>query len=190
MAKITNPAFLLLLAVGALFCAYLGACCSYVLLLSERAPPPSPAAAAARGLRTAPPAAAGGGGEEEDEAAAKAATRAALGRASWELLHRMAASFDKAPTPQRSADAAQFFGLLSTLYPCPDCAAHFAALLKEAPVDARDNKRLSIWLCKAHNSVNQRLGKPAFPCALEQLAERWGSCGCFGNLTSADKLLS
>ena len=171
-----SPSLLFILLLGALFCAYLGACCSYVLLLDRSTSSPAPAS---RALRAPPPT------ELEEEAAA----RAQLGRSSWELLHRLAAAFDKAPTPQRVKDGEQFFTLLSELYPCEECAGHFRKHLQTSPVDARDNKRLSLWLCKVHNEVNVRLGKPEFPCALESLADRWGKCGCFGNLTLADKLL-
>ena len=78
------------------------------------------------------------------------------------------------------ADAARFFALATEMYPCRECGGHFKQLLQKSPVDARDNKRLSIWLCKAHNVVNARLGKPVFPCALGSIANRWGKCGCFG----------
>ena len=40
---------------------------------------------------------------------------------------------------------------------------------KDAPVE------LSVWMCEAHNRVNALLGKPAFPCVLSQLDERWRS---------------
>ncbi len=171
----------ILISFFGLFCAYLGACCSYVVLSGggSAADP----LAASRGLRAAAPPPL-----QLDEAASdEAAIRAQLGRATWELLHRAAAAFDPAPTPQRQADAARFFGLAAEMYPCKKCGDHFQTLLRESPVDARDNKRLSIWLCKAHNRVNEWLGKPAFTCSLGSLAERWGTCGCFGNLTAAEE---
>lgn len=174
---------ILLITFFGLFCAYLGACCSYVVLSGGGAS--ADPLAASRGLRSAAPPSPQ---LQLDEATSEeAAIRAQLGRASWELLHRAAAAFDPAPTPQRQADAARFFSLAAELYPCKECGSHFQALLKESPVDARDNKRLSMWLCKAHNRVNERLGKPAFPCSLGSLADRWGKCGCFGNLTAEEK---
>lgn len=183
-------ATLLLSVFFGLFCAYLGACCSYVLLSRGVLAGDLAAAAAPRGLRTTAPTAAGGASaalQLDEDASEEAAIRAQVGRASWELLHRAAAAFDAEPSPQRRADAERFFGLAAELYPCKECGSHFLALIKKSPVDAGDNKRLSLWLCKAHNKVNVRLGKPEFPCTLGSLAERWGKCGCFGNLTETEK---
>jgi hypothetical protein len=176
-----SPKTLLLTIFFGLFCAYLGACCSYALLSSG----PPAGDPIARGLRAAAPA---GALALDEGASEEAAIRAQLGRASWELLHRAAAAFDPAPSPARQADAARFFALAAEMYPCRECGGHFKQLLQKSPVDARDNKRLSIWLCKAHNVVNARLGKPVFPCALGSIANRWGKCGCFGNLTAEEKV--
>ena len=171
----------ILISFFGLFCAYLGACCSYVVMSGGGAA--ADPLAASRGLRSAAPPPL----QLEEAASDEAAIRAQLGRASWELLHRAAAAFDPAPTPERQGDFARFLSLAAELYPCKKCGEHFQGLLRESPVDARDNKRLSIWLCKAHNRVNERLGKPAFPCSLGSLADRWGKCGCFGNLTAEEK---
>ena len=32
---------------------------------------------------------------------------------------------------------------------------------------------LSVWLCRQHNVVNAKLGKPAFPCDFKALDARW-----------------
>ena len=32
---------------------------------------------------------------------------------------------------------------------------------------------LSLWMCEQHNEVNEKLGKPAFPCSLAALDDRW-----------------
>ena len=46
--------------------------------------------------------------------------------------------------------------------------------------DSRSNGRrvesreaLSVWLCRQHNVVNVKLGKPAFPCDFASLDARW-----------------
>lgn len=120
-----------------------------------------------------------------DEEAAKAAVRAELGRGAWNMLHRMAATFDKAPTAARQRDVTEFFRLVGDLYPCEQCAAHFRGMLAASPVRAGSNRELSTWLCERHNEVNVRLGKPLFDCSLDSLKEKYGSCGCFGNTTTA-----
>ena len=113
------------------------------------------------------------------EAEEKAAVRAELGRGTWNMLHRMAAQFDKVASPARQAEVAEFFRLLGEFYPCEQCAAHFRGMLAERPIRAGGNRELSLWLCELHNVVNERLRKPQFPCTLEALKERWGKCGCF-----------
>lgn len=89
------------------------------------------------------------------------------------------------------------------MLPCKECAAHFQCadaragaapsdttdmtapraarrtVLRDNPVEARGNLELSMWACRVHNVVNNRLGKTLFPCEKEALAERWGDCGCF-----------
>jgi hypothetical protein len=114
-------------------------------------------------------------------------TRAILGRGTWNLLHTIAAvRYDKTPSLETQAEMTQFVHQLAALYPCPVCAEHFAAMLVDDPPEVRTNAAFSLWLCRTHNRVNERLKKPAFPCTLDALAERWGSCGCFGNATAAE----
>lgn len=52
--------------------------------------------------------------------------------------------------------------------------------LKETPIQASSQELLSQWLCRLHNKVNVKLGKPEFDCS--KVNERWrdgwldGSC--------------
>lgn len=52
-------------------------------------------------------------------------TRQELGRATWTLLHKMAAMYPKEPTEANKRDAAAFFDAFSQMYPCDECAGHF-----------------------------------------------------------------
>jgi FAD-linked sulfhydryl oxidase len=119
----------------------------------------------------------------EDEK--KLAIRQELGRGTWNMLHRMAAKYDKEPTARKRQEVVTFFKLLGDFYPCTECAAHFRDMLKENPVEPGNNRELSLWLCRVHNIVNRRLGKAEFPCTLEALKDRWGSCGCFDAAANA-----
>lgn len=105
-------------------------------------------------------------------------TREELGHGTWNFLHRMAAQYDKEPTPERQEDMRMFIKLFGDFYPCPDCSAHFREMIKEHPPDVSSNWNLSIWFCKVHNIVNERLGKPQFPCDIESIKTKWGDCGC------------
>ena len=111
-------------------------------------------------------------------AASAASTRAELGRGTWTLLHRAAAQFPASPTAAERARMVAWLEAFAAVYPCADCAAHYAAMLAATPVDASSGPALAAWLCGRHNEVNARLGKPPFPCTPQALQERWGGCGC------------
>ena len=124
--------------------------------------------------------------QEEQDVIDHMRIRATLGRGTWNLLHRLAAQFDKSPSDERKATIETFFKTFSDLYPCEECAAHFRQLLSDSPVDSTSNRHLSLWLCEVHNKVNERLKKPLFSCTIENLQKEYGSCGCFSNETSSD----
>lgn len=96
------------------------------------------------------------------------------------MLHTIAAQFPEQPTPQQQKDVTGFFSTLSRLYPCEFCAKDFRKELKETPVQVANQDQLSQWLCRLHNRVNKKLGKPEFDC--KKVNERWrdgwldGSC--------------
>lgn len=52
--------------------------------------------------------------------------------------------------------------------------------LKQEPIVATSSTELSQWLCRLHNKVNVKVGKPEFDC--KKVNERWrdgwldGSC--------------
>ncbi|KAK2462479.1 hypothetical protein APHAL10511_005449 [Amanita phalloides] len=104
-----------------------------------------------------------------------ATAKAALGRATWKLLHTMTLRFPEHPTPDERTALASYFHLLSRLYPCGECAAEFQALLKKYPPQTSSRRAAALWLCSVHNQVNERLGKPRFDCA--KLDAEY-DCGC------------
>lgn len=87
----------------------------------------------------------------------------------------MTLRFPEQPTQQQSEDLRSFFHLFSLLYPCGDCASHFQQLLQELPPQVGSRKNAAMWLCNAHNAVNDRLGKPIFDC--RDLNSTY-DCGC------------
>lgn len=166
-------------AVAVFTLSYLVWCCNVLMFASSASNSNAPTGVAAflpRFLRA------------PTEAEEKAAVRAELGKGSWNMLHRLAAKYDKEPTPQRKEEITEFFRLIGEFYPCEQCASHFKGMLEEHPIRTDNNRELSIWLCELHNVVNDRLHKPQFPCTLDALKEKYGKCGCFdppGNSTSA-----
>ncbi|XP_077233438.1 erv1/Alr family protein isoform X2 [Tasmannia lanceolata] len=73
-----------------------------------------------------------------------------LGRATWTLLHTLAAQFPDHPTRQQKRDAKELMAIMSRLYPCKECADHFKEVLN--------------------------LGKVMFPC--QRVDARWGKLEC------------
>lgn len=93
---------------------------------------------------------------------------AVLGRSAWTLLHTMAAQYPEKPNENQRKDMGTFIDTFSRLYPCWYCAEDFQKWMgkkgNSPSLDSRED--LSRWMCKAHNEVNQKLGKPAFDCNL------------------------
>jgi len=101
--------------------------------------------------------------------------KAALGRATWKLLHTMTLRFPEHPTLDEREALNSYFHLTSRLYPCGECAAEFQELLKKYPPQTSSRRAVSLWLCFIHNEVNKRLKKPEFDCA--HLSNEY-DCGC------------
>ena len=104
-----------------------------------------------------------------------------LGKQSWTLLHTMAAYFSERPKAEQRLYAELYFKTLAALYPCKVCAEHMRNYIEEAPPDASSREALCLWVCDFHNQVNELTGKPAFPCNIKSLDERWkhGKKGCW-----------
>jgi len=113
---------------------------------------------------------------QEKDAKAAPLTKEEVGRATWMLLHTIAAQFPDEPTRQQKRDAKELMHIISRLYPCKECAEHFKEVLKANPVQAGSQAEFSQWLCYVHNVVNRSLGKPIFPC--QRVTARWGKLDC------------
>ena len=105
-----------------------------------------------------------------------------LGRSTWTLLHGMTATYPTSAPPTTQSKTKQFLSLFSELYPCWVCAEDFQDWMREPgnepKVEGQDV--FGFWMCRAHNAVNVKLGKPEFDCGLWK--QRWkdgwkdGSC--------------
>ncbi|GAA5895869.1 flavin-linked sulfhydryl oxidase [Sporobolomyces salmoneus] len=96
-----------------------------------------------------------------------------LGRHTWTFLHTTASYFPPSPTPHQQSSMLSLLRSLPTLYPCGDCAGHLGEYMKVNPPEQAVKTRLGVeeWMCKAHNEVNERLGKDKFECM--NVGERW-----------------
>ncbi|KAK2080168.1 hypothetical protein QBZ16_000021 [Prototheca wickerhamii] len=66
--------------------------------------------------------------------------------------------------------------ILTRLYPCADCASHFKEVIRRHPPQVEGQEALEQYMCQIHNVVNERLGKPAFNCAV--VSSRWRPLDC------------
>lgn len=106
-----------------------------------------------------------------------------LGRSTWTLLHTMAANYPTRPSQEQQQQTKSFISLFSNLYPCSHCAGDFRDWMRQpghAPrMESQDE--FGMWMCEAHNAVNEKLGKDIFDCTKWKV--RWvdgpadGRCG-------------
>lgn len=96
-----------------------------------------------------------------------------LGRGSWDLLHSMAAWYPDMPCSDDQTSMLQFINSFAKFYPCTYCAEDFRRNLERIPPKVESREGFCLWMCRQHNVVNEKLGKPAFPCNIEDLDRRW-----------------
>ncbi|KAK0486322.1 ERV/ALR sulfhydryl oxidase domain-containing protein [Armillaria novae-zelandiae] len=74
-----------------------------------------------------------------------ATAKAALGRATWKLLHTMTLRYPENPNADEREALNAYFHLLSRLYPCGECATGFQKLLKELPPQTSSRRSAALW---------------------------------------------
>jgi len=106
-------------------------------------------------------------------------SKSELGRATWTLLHTVAAQYPEHPSRQQKQDAKHLIEILTRMYPCEECRYHFRDIVKSNPPRVSSRDEFSRYVCRLHNIVNMSLGKPSFNCGI--LDQRWGSLDCEGS---------
>jgi len=148
----------------------------YVAARAVQRAPAAPAAA---------PAAPAGSAAGAADAAATATPKSVWGPRGWRWLHMMAIAYPRKPTKEDKLLVQRRLTDFFNALPCPECRAHSMGYLAKYPPDITDSATLQAWTWRFHNSVNARLGKPAFPFSAYQqvyLSEmcwaHWPSEGC------------
>jgi hypothetical protein len=79
----------------------------------------------------------------------------------WATLHIVALGYADVPQYAEKRAAKEFFQSMAFLLPCPVCRIHFNEILRQMPIENWLDNRTTLmeWVWKAHNIVNQRLGK-------------------------------
>ncbi|KAK9868626.1 hypothetical protein WJX84_012451 [Apatococcus fuscideae] len=73
-------------------------------------------------------------------------TKEDLGRATWTLLHTLAAQYPQNPTRRQQKDVQALVDLLTRIYPCSDCAKHFGELVRKRPPQTGSGEDLQQWI--------------------------------------------
>ncbi|CDK26367.1 unnamed protein product [Kuraishia capsulata CBS 1993] len=112
--------------------------------------------------------------------------KAELGNAAWKLFHTILARYPDEPTSEQQTHLINYITSFAQVYPCGDCARHFAKLLEKYPPQTKSRKTAAVWGCHVHNKVNEHLKKPDYDCS--HILEDY-DCGCGEDEVKADKTL-
>ena len=82
------------------------------------------------------------------------------GPSMWSVIHTVALSSPKKPTPAQRAANEAFTRSLAGVLPCQSCRAHFAKALKSlGPAVFASRDAFFAWTVDLHNEVSARVGK-------------------------------
>lgn len=99
-----------------------------------------------------------------------------IGRATWTLLHTIAAQYPDHPSSRQKRDAKNLIDIMTRMYPCGECAEHFSEVVKAYPPQVGSRQEFSQWMCRIHNVVNRSIGKAEFNCSY--VSSRWEGIEC------------
>uniref|UniRef100_A0A8C9GIE4 Sulfhydryl oxidase n=1 Tax=Piliocolobus tephrosceles TaxID=591936 RepID=A0A8C9GIE4_9PRIM len=80
--------------------------------------------------------------------------RVEIGRASWLILHTIAANYPNKPTEEEKQKYTSFFYAFSNLYPCHICKLDLLYTLKKHKFNCNNKIEFSKFIYNLHNKVN------------------------------------
>jgi hypothetical protein len=101
----------------------------------------------------------------------------------WTFLHMVSLNYPMEPTPETKNNYQQFIKSLAHVLPCRSCRDNMQKHLKCLPLDesALGNRHnFAEWVFGLHNSINQSLGKTAYPGKFNDMKD------CYETLRSGD----
>lgn len=109
------------------------------------------------------------GGDDDDAAVTVRGNTAksAWGPQLWHSMHMIALNYPNEPSEHDRVAYKRFFEGLKDVIPCLSCADHYAAHLRQLPIDDAlgSCSQLFAWTVRMHNLVSRSLGKPAWTVA-------------------------
>lgn len=88
------------------------------------------------------------------------------GPLGWATLHTVSALYPDSPTPAEQALAKQWIQSFGDCIVCPKCQGHFKTMfdryLTAVPTLFGSRKEFVLFVLRAHNTVNRRLGKKVY----------------------------
>lgn len=89
------------------------------------------------------------------------------GPGAWKFLHSIAFNYPENPTEANKRHYKTLFTNFKFTLPCKYCRESYAEFLQELPIDPYlgSRQKLSMWLYKIHNKVNDKLRNQGNPVA-------------------------
>lgn len=108
-------------------------------------------------------------------------TKRKVGQYTWGFLHMMIGNLPDYPSAEDKKNILDLVNIVCNVFPCKVCRNDFREILaqeaklceKECKLYGQNRTQLATWMCRVHNHVNVKLGKPKFDCSIETLDKRW-----------------
>jgi hypothetical protein len=89
------------------------------------------------------------------------------GPLGWMTLHSISSIYPENPTQEERLILEKFVEMFRETITCAHCKSHFTGMLGKYkqihPEWSSSQYHFSLFVCRAHNTVNRRLDKPIFP---------------------------
>ena len=87
-----------------------------------------------------------------------------VGHGTWVLLHSVAESIPVDPDATTRKRVESFINGIIKNFPCKECSTDAETFLATHPLDYSSRKSLVKSLCRLHDSINVKTGKPTHGC--------------------------